>query len=109
MTAILAENYGGRWPFWLSPRQAKIIVVHKEHNEYAESVRQRVFDAGFEIEFDSDSPDTMKKQVRNAELERFNFILVIGEKEIQNGSVNVRSCGNVVKIRFFVRFKIHLF
>jgi len=95
MTAILAENYGGRWPFWLSPRQAKIIAVHKAQNDYAESVRARIFDAGFEVEFKPETSDTLNRQIRNAELERFNFILVVGPKEIENGTVNVRTGGDV--------------
>jgi threonyl-tRNA synthetase len=58
-------------------------------------VRARIFDAGFEVEFSPDSSDTMNKQIRNAELERFNFILVVGPKEIENGTVNVRTRGDV--------------
>ena len=96
MTAILAENYGGRWPFWLSPRQAKIICIHKVVNEYAENVRSQIFDAGFEVDFFPDTQDTLNKQIRTAELERYNFILVVGPKEVENGTVNVRTGGNVV-------------
>ncbi|KAI6205375.1 hypothetical protein M3Y94_00785100 [Aphelenchoides besseyi] len=95
MTAVLTENYGGKWPFWLSPFQAKIITVHKSQNDYANKVKQRLFDAGFEVEFDDDSPDTMNKQVRNAEVQQFNFILVIGQQEEEHGTVNVRTRGKL--------------
>jgi len=94
MTAILAENFGGKWPFWLSPRQVKIIAVHKSQNDYAEKVRKQIFDAGFEVEFDPDSSDTLNRQIRNAELAQFNFILVVGPKEVQNETANVRTRGN---------------
>ena len=96
MIAILTENFAGKWPFWLSPRQAKIIVVHKAVKEYAASVRERIFRAGFEVEFDEDSPDTSNKRIRNAQLEQFNFILVIGQVEQTNGTVNVRTRDNQV-------------
>lgn len=102
LTAILAENYGGSWPFWLSPRQAKIITIHKSQNDYAEKVRQRIFDAGFEIDFEPDTSETLNKQVRTAEVEKYNFILVAGAAEIEHGTVNVRSCGNVVSLIAFL-------
>ncbi|KAI6244131.1 TRNA pseudouridine synthase A, mitochondrial [Aphelenchoides fujianensis] len=95
MTAILTENFAGKWPFWLSPRQAKIIVVHKALEPYALEVKKRLFEAGFEVEFDEDSPDTMNKQVRNAEIQQFNFILVLGQKEADNKTVNVRTRGKL--------------
>ncbi|KAK0404744.1 hypothetical protein QR680_017606 [Steinernema hermaphroditum] len=97
MTAILTENFAGKWPFWLSPRQAKIISVHESVKGYAQQVQKRLFDAGFEVEFDADSPDTMNKQVRNAQLAQFNFILVVGQKEKENGTVNVRTRDNQVR------------
>jgi len=97
MVAILTENFAGKWPFWLSPRQAKIICVNQEVKDYAKGVQKRLFGAGFEVEFDFDSPDTMNKQIRNAQLAQFNFILVIGHKEQGNGTVNVRTRDNQVR------------
>uniref|UniRef100_A0A7E4VXM1 threonine--tRNA ligase n=1 Tax=Panagrellus redivivus TaxID=6233 RepID=A0A7E4VXM1_PANRE len=97
MTAILTENFGGKWPFWLSPRQAKIITVHETLNDYAEEVYQRIFDAGFEVEFEKNCPDTLNKQVRNAQLAQFNFILVLGPREQEHGTVNVRTRDNAVR------------
>lgn len=103
MTAILAENYGGKWPFWLSPRQVKIIAVHKAQNEYAEKIRSRIFDEGFEVDFNPDVSDTFNKQIRTAELDHFNFILVVGPKEVENGTVNVRTRGR--DVRFIIVLK----
>ena len=97
VVAILTENCAGKWPFWLSPRQAKIIVVHHSVKDYAAQVRERLFDAGFEVEFDEDSPDTLNKRIRSAQLEQFNFILVIGQVEKNNGTVNVRTRDNQVR------------
>ncbi|EJW79603.1 hypothetical protein WUBG_09488 [Wuchereria bancrofti] len=97
MTAILAENYGGKWPFWLSPRQAKVITVHESQNDYGRKVQQEIYEAGFEVEFDVDSSDTLNKQIRNAQIAQFNFILVVGPAEARNGTVNVRTRDNAVR------------
>ncbi|KAF8382770.1 tars-1, partial [Pristionchus pacificus] len=96
-TAILTESFAGKWPFWLSPRQAKVITVHSTVNEYAKKVQQRLFDEGFEAIFEENCPDTLNKQIRNAQLEQFNFILVVGAKEMENGTVNVRTRDNEVR------------
>uniref|UniRef100_A0A915DBY0 threonine--tRNA ligase n=1 Tax=Ditylenchus dipsaci TaxID=166011 RepID=A0A915DBY0_9BILA len=97
MTAILAENFAGKWPFWLSPRQLMIITVHKAVEEYANFVHARLFDAGFEVEFDEDSSDTLNKRICKAQLAQFNFILVVGQAEKDNGTVNVRTRDNQVR------------
>jgi threonyl-tRNA synthetase len=96
MIAILTENYGGKWPFWLSPRQAMVIPVGPVFNEYASEVQQKIFQAGFLCEKDVDAGDTMNKKIRNAQLAQFNFIFVVGEKEMTNKTVNVRTRDNKV-------------
>ncbi|VDD93447.1 unnamed protein product [Enterobius vermicularis] len=98
MTAILTENYGGKWPFWLSPRQARVIAVHESQDEYARSVQKKIYEAGFEVEYDNDNSDTLNRKIRNAQLAQFNFILVVGPKEAQNGTVNVRTRDNAVHL-----------
>lgn len=96
MIAVLTENYGGKWPFWLSPRQAMVIPVHPAMDEYAMKVQKTIYEADFECEMDLDTSDTMNKKIRNAQLAQFNFILVVGEKEAANGTVNVRTRDNKV-------------
>ncbi|GLV43432.1 Threonyl-tRNA synthetase [Carabus blaptoides fortunei] len=96
MIAILTESYAGKWPFWLSPRQAMVIPVGPAFDEYANEVQHRLYDAGFMCEVDTDAGDTMNKKVRNAQLAQFNFILVVGEKERTNQTVNVRTRDNIV-------------
>lgn len=68
-------------PFWISPRQAIIVPVGPAFNAYAETVRQRLHDAGFMVEHDTDDSDTMNKKIRNAQLSQFNFILGMFYKE----------------------------
>ncbi|RWS17731.1 threonine-tRNA ligase: cytoplasmic-like protein [Dinothrombium tinctorium] len=94
--AILTENYGGKWPFWLSPRQAIVLPIHDSFNEYAESVRKQLYEAGFQVDVELDPGLTINKKVRNAQLAQYNFILVVGEKEKDNNTVNVRTRDNKV-------------
>lgn len=75
MIAILTESYAGKWPFWLSPRQAMVIPIGPAFDEYAHEVKGKIYDAGFMCEVDTDPGDTMNKKVRNAQLAQFNFIL----------------------------------
>lgn len=89
--AIVTENFAGKWPFWLSPRQISIVPVDPAFNEYAERVRQRLDDAGFTVEFDIDEHTRMKKKILRARSAQFNYILIVGEKERSNNSVNVRT------------------
>lgn len=112
MIAILTESFAGKWPFWLSPRQAMVIPVGPNFDEYAVSVKNKLYEAGFMCEVDVDPGDTLNKKVRNAQLAQFNFILgmllmfmflvftysilVVGEKERSSGTVNVRTRDNVV-------------
>lgn len=75
MIAILTENFAGKWPFWLSPRQVMVVPVGPQFDEYAEQVQQKLYRAGFMAEADTDAGDTMNKKIRNAQLAQFNFIL----------------------------------
>lgn len=97
--AILCENFAGHWPFWLSPIQAQIIPVNEKCNEYAESVEDRLIMAGFNAELETDSGLTLNKKIRNAEVFKYNFILVVGNKEAEADSVTVRVSGADKKVR----------
>ncbi|KAK9765508.1 threonyl-tRNA synthetase [Basidiobolus ranarum] len=90
MIAILTENFAGKWPFWLSPRQVMVIPVTGVFNGYAEKVRQTLHDAGLYAEADL-SDNTLNKKIRNAELAQNNFIFVVGGEEESTQSVNIRN------------------
>uniref|UniRef100_A0A803VSL4 threonine--tRNA ligase n=1 Tax=Ficedula albicollis TaxID=59894 RepID=A0A803VSL4_FICAL len=96
MIAILAENYGGKWPFWLSPRQVMVVPVGPTSEQYAQQVCSQFFEAGFMSDVDLDQSCTLNKKIRNAQLAQYNFILVVGEKEKANNAVNVRTRDNKV-------------
>ncbi|XP_032781134.2 threonine--tRNA ligase 1, cytoplasmic isoform X1 [Daphnia magna] len=96
MIAILTESYAGKWPFWLSPRQCVVVPVGPMFDGYAQQVREQIAAAGFRITADIDAGDTMNKKIRNGQLSQHNFILVVGEKEQTNGTVNIRTRDNKV-------------
>lgn len=93
MFAVLLEHYGGKWPFWLSPRQALVVPVGKTFEPYANKVRDRLKAAGFQVDID-DSSNSLKKKVREGQLAQYNYILVVGEREETNDSVAVRNRQN---------------
>ncbi len=80
--AILLEHYKGKWPFWLSPRQAIVIPVNASCMEYAQKVKQTLWDNHFQVELE-ESGRTLNKMVREAQLAQFNYILVVGNKEAE--------------------------
>ncbi|XP_028270939.1 threonine--tRNA ligase 1, cytoplasmic [Parambassis ranga] len=96
MIAILTENYGGKWPLWLSPRQVMVVPVGPTCDQYAEKVRQDFHNNGLMADVDLDPGCTLNKKIRNAQLAQYNFILVVGEKEKTSNTVNVRTRDNKV-------------
>lgn len=96
MIAILTESYGGKWPFWLSPRQAMVVPVAPPFDSYATEVRDVLHAAGLQVDVDTDPGDTLNKKIRNSQLEQYNFILVVGEREATSRTLNVRTRDNKV-------------
>jgi threonyl-tRNA synthetase len=95
MIAILIEHTAGKWPFWLSPRQVAIVPVSEKYNDYANEVKQKIHDAGFYV--DSELSDkSLAKKIRELQLAQYNYILVVGEKEKEKKTVNVRTRDNIV-------------
>ncbi|MFC1728084.1 threonine--tRNA ligase [Nanoarchaeota archaeon] len=92
---IMVEHYAGKFPLWLSPNQVRILPIADRHQKYAEEVKKKLFEAGLRVEIDDRAESTSKK-VRDAELQKFNYILVVGDKEGENKSVNVRTRDNQV-------------
>ncbi|XP_043991480.1 threonine--tRNA ligase 1, cytoplasmic isoform X1 [Gambusia affinis] len=96
MIAILTENYAGKWPLWLSPRQVMLVPINPSCEDYANKVCKQFTEAGFMADADLDSGCLLNKKIRNAQLAQYNFILVVGEKEKMTNSVNVRTRDNKV-------------
>ena len=96
MMAVLTEHWGGKWPFWISPRQVCVIPVGPTNFDYARNVRKTIRAARFFVDVD-DSGNTLPKKVRNAQLAQYNFILVVGDNEVSDGTVTVRTRANTVE------------
>ncbi|KAJ1656735.1 threonyl-tRNA synthetase [Dispira simplex] len=94
MFAILTENFAGKWPFWLSPRQVMVIPVTGVIFEYAREVREACHNAGLTVDVDL-SDSTLNKKIRNAEIAQYNFVVVVGAEEQTTMSVNVRNRDDV--------------
>ena len=92
---LLIEHYAGKFPLWFSPVQVRILTVADRFEDYARKVFQEYFDAGIRVEMDSRS-ESIGKKVREAQLDKVNYILVIGEKEKEAGTVAVRTRDNKV-------------
>jgi threonyl-tRNA synthetase len=73
-----------------------IVPVSSKFDGYAQELHQTIHDAGFRVETDLAPGDTFNKKIRNAQLSQWNYILVVGEKESTNKTVNVRTRDNVV-------------
>lgn len=88
--AILTEHFGGKWPFWLSPKQVIVIPVAKQFNDYAKYVATQVHNFGFYAEAEL-SGLKLNKKIRNAQLAQWNYMAIVGEKEEGTLTVNLRS------------------
>jgi threonyl-tRNA synthetase len=87
---ILIEHYAGRFPVWLAPVQAIVLPVSDRHNEYAERVVAELRETGVRVEADSRS-ESVGRKIRDAELGRYPYMLVVGDREEEAGAVAVRS------------------
>lgn len=96
MFAVLTEHYGGKWPLWLSPRQVIVVPIDKKYIDYAYEVQEAIHQAGFYVDVD-DSHHTLNKKVREAQVQQYNFIFVVGQKEMDDKSVNIRTRDNEVQ------------
>jgi len=93
MIAVLIEHFGGKWPFWLSPRQALIVPVGQYAISYGHEAYEQIHNAGFYVDIE-DSNKTLQKKIRDGQLAQYNFILVVGNDEMEHGTVNVRTRDN---------------
>lgn len=86
---ILIENYAGAFPFWLAPVQAKLLPVSADYVDYAEKMAGRLKNADIRVEIDT-RDEKLGKKIRDAQLQKVPYMLVIGAKEVENGTLSVR-------------------
>ncbi|MCM8795978.1 MAG: threonine--tRNA ligase [Candidatus Omnitrophica bacterium] len=87
--AVLVEHYKGDFPFWLAPVQVEIIPLKEPQIEYASQLRQALEENGVRVKIDL-STETLNKRIRNAEINKVPYCLVVGEREAREGTVCVR-------------------
>ena len=89
MTSYLIELYAGAFPVWLAPVQAVVLPITERQNEYARGVLNKLLDAGVRVELD-DRNEKLQAKIRDAQLQKVPYMLVIGGKEAEAGTVSVR-------------------
>jgi len=89
---LLLEHYAGALPFWLSPVQVKIIPVSENHIDYAMEIKEKLKEYRTEIDMNN---DTIGKKIRNGEMEKVPYLLVVGDKEREAQTVSVRQRGKI--------------
>ncbi|NDL67742.1 threonine--tRNA ligase [Anaerotalea alkaliphila] len=87
---ILIEHFAGAFPTWLSPVQVKVLPISEKFHDYAASVRDELARAGIRVELD-DRAEKIGYKIREAQMEKVPYMLVVGEKEEQEGTISVRS------------------
>ena len=88
--AILIEHFAGAFPVWLSPVQAVVLPIADRHVEYGEGVRQQLIAAGLRVEIDS-RQEKINYKIREAQLQKVPYMLVVGDREAAENTVSVRS------------------
>ncbi len=89
---ILIEHFGGAFPLWLSPVQVKVLPISEKVMEYAVEVTESLKKAGIRVELDTDA-ESLGKKIRNAEAMKTPYMIIVGEKEVENKTVSLRARG----------------
>jgi threonyl-tRNA synthetase len=90
--AVLIEHFAGALPVWLSPVQAVVIPVADRHLDYARGVQEQLAERDLRVEVD-DSHNSMQKKIRDNSRQKIPYLLIVGDREAEEGSVNVRRRG----------------
>ena len=90
--AVLIEHYAGEFPFWLAPVQVEILPVLEKNTQASQKIKQELENKGFRVELNS-SNETLSKRIREAEMQKIPYTLVVGDKEEKNKKIAVRKRG----------------
>jgi threonyl-tRNA synthetase len=86
---VLVEHYAGAFPPWLAPVQVVAIPIAERHEEYLGEVASKLRSKGIRVEID-DSDDRMQKKIRNAQLQKVPFMMIAGDRDVEEGAVSFR-------------------
>jgi threonyl-tRNA synthetase len=92
---ILIEHFAGRFPLWLNPRQVRILSVADRHNDFAKEIEKKLRNEGLLVEID-DSHESISKKVRDAQIAQVSYMITIGDKEVENKKIALRTRDNIV-------------
>jgi len=92
---VITEHFAGKFPLWLSPLGVRLIPVATRHNAYANIVAKKIKTAGIPCDVD-DSEESVNKKVRNAQLLKINYMLTVGDNELTDNTISLRTRDNVV-------------
>jgi len=92
---VLLEHYGGAFPTWLAPVQARVLPVATAHEDYAAAVVEKLRSIGFRVDIDH-ADDQLGKRIRDAKLERLPYVLVVGDDDVANNTVGLNPRGGEV-------------
>jgi len=92
---ILIEHFAGKFPLWISPSQIRILTVADRHEPFARELEKQFRRKGFHVEVDVKG-ESVGKKVRKAQLDQVNYILTVGDQEVEHKSLNLRTRDNVV-------------
>lgn len=92
---ILIEHFAGKFPLWMSPLPIRIIPVAEAHLSYAHEIMKKLQESGFICDCDNSS-ESLGKRIRNSQLLQVNYMLTVGDKEVENSTIALRTRDNVV-------------
>ena len=87
---ILTEHFAGAFPTWLAPVQVMVIPITERAHDYAKALQKQLDDAGIRVESDLRS-EKMGYKIREAQMKKIPYMLVVGDKEVEEGTVSVRA------------------
>jgi threonyl-tRNA synthetase len=90
--AVLIEHTGGKFPLWLTPEQAVVLPISEKFNDYAHQVAQQLDEQDIRVSVD-DRNEKIGRKIRDNELKRIPYLLIVGEKEMEAGVIAVRKQG----------------
>ncbi len=90
--ALLIEKYAGAFPMWLAPVQVKLLTIADRHCDYAYDIKRRLEEKGIRVELD-DRNEKIGYKIREARLQKVPYMLIIGDNEVENGTLSVRKRG----------------
>lgn len=101
---MLIEHFAGAFPVWLAPVQVQVLPVADSHSEFAHSLREEMINAGIRVQVE-EGRDSLGKRIRNAEMKKVPYMIVVGDKEVEGADFSVRRYGDkdqmtVSKVQF---------